>query len=188
MRVIAQPIPTTPAPTAPVNLTPIVPTPTVATTSTQMPMVKSAAMSIPVMVCNLAKGKFGGIPYPTERHQAEEIPSVHNSNCAPLKAIPNAPTFQVREDTLGLTQSQPPQTYLKPRQIDQFPLHQYPLKHKCHPNSSDPPCHGFSQTNQRRMYMVAAFLICIKEEEEGMKDLNGDRQRDQPKNHHPQNA
>ena len=30
--------------------------------------------------------------------------------------------------------------------------------------------------------------ICIKEEEEGMEDWNGDRQRDQPKNQHPQNA
>ena len=30
--------------------------------------------------------------------------------------------------------------------------------------------------------------ICIKEEEEGKEDWNGDRQRDQPKNYHPQNA
>ena len=99
VRVFAQPIPTTPATTAAVNLTPIVPTPLVATTSTQMPVIKSAAASIPVMVYNLAKGKFNGVPFPTERPQAEEIPSVHNSNPPPLEAIPNAPTFQVREDT-----------------------------------------------------------------------------------------
>ena len=30
--------------------------------------------------------------------------------------------------------------------------------------------------------------ICKKEEEEGMEDLNADRQTDQPRNHHPQNA
>ena len=99
VRVIAQPIPTIPTPTAPVNLTPAVPTPTVATTSTQMPMVKSAAVSIPVTVCNLAKGKFDGVPYPTERPQAEENHSVHNSNPLHLEAIPHGPTLQVRGDT-----------------------------------------------------------------------------------------
>ena len=41
------PAPTTyPTPNVPVNLIPAVPTPMVATTSTQMPMVKSAATSI----------------------------------------------------------------------------------------------------------------------------------------------
>ena len=30
--------------------------------------------------------------------------------------------------------------------------------------------------------------ICKKEEEEGMEDWNGNRQRDHPRNHHPQNA
>ena len=99
VRVIAQPIPTTPIPTAPVNLTPTVPTPTVATTSTQTPVVKYAAASILVMVYNLAKGKFDGVPYPTGRPQTEKDPSIHNSNPPQLEAIPNAPTFQVREDT-----------------------------------------------------------------------------------------
>ena len=99
MRVIAQPIPTTPTPTAPVNSTPTVPTPTVATTSIQMPVVKSAAASILVMVYNLAKGKFDGVPYPAERPQAEDNPSVHNFKPPQPEAIPNAPTFQVRVDT-----------------------------------------------------------------------------------------
>ena len=62
VRVIAQPIPATPTPTAPVNST--APTPTVATVSTQMPMIKSTAMSIPVTVYNLVKGKLSEIPYP----------------------------------------------------------------------------------------------------------------------------
>ena len=51
------------------------------------------------MVYNLAKGKFDGVPYPTERPQTEKNPSIDNSNPSPLEAIPNAPTFQVREDT-----------------------------------------------------------------------------------------
>ena len=93
VRVIAQPIPTTLTLTTPMNSNPSVPTSTVGTTSTKMPMVKSAAASIPVMVYNLAKGKFYGVPYPIERTQAEENPSIPK-----LEAIPNAPTFQVRED------------------------------------------------------------------------------------------
>ena len=133
MRVISQPIPTILMLNTPVNLTPIGPTPTVATTSTQIPMVKSAAASILVTVYNFAKRKFDGVPYPIERPQAEEIPSVYNSNPPSLEAIPNAPTFQVREDTLGLTQSQPPWTYLKPGWIGQFPQHQHPKNQKCHP-------------------------------------------------------
>ena len=99
VRVIAQPIPTTPTPTAPVNSAPIVHPPTIATNSIQMPVVKSAATSIPVMVYNLTKGKFDGVPYPTEIPQTEKNPSIHNFNPPPLEAIPNAPTFQVREDT-----------------------------------------------------------------------------------------
>ena len=64
-----------------------------------MPVVISAAVSMPVMVYNLAKGKFDGVPYPTERPQAEKNPSIHNSNPPQPEAIPNDPTFQVREDT-----------------------------------------------------------------------------------------
>ena len=99
VRVIAQPTPSTPVPTTPVNWTPTVPTLIVATKSTQMPMVKSAAAYILVMVYNLAKGKFDGIPYPSERPQAEESPSIHNSSPPQSEAALNAPTFQVRDDT-----------------------------------------------------------------------------------------
>ena len=99
MRVIAQPIPTTSTPTAPVNLTPTVPIPTVATTTAQMSIVKSAATFIPVMVYNTANGKFEGVPYPTERPQAEDNPSTDNFKPPQLEAIPNASVFQVRENT-----------------------------------------------------------------------------------------
>ena len=133
VRVIAQPIPKTPVPTAPVNSTPIVPTPTVSTTSTQMPMVKSAATSIPVMVCNLAKGKFDGVPYPTERPQAEEIPSVHISNPPPLEAILNAPTFQVREDTPWPNKESVSISLFEARSDCPIPPTPAPTKMKCCP-------------------------------------------------------
>ena len=68
VRVIVQPIPTTPTTSMPMN--PISnPTVTTSTTSTQMPMVKSAVVSIQVTVYNLAQGKFKG------RLQVEESPS-----------------------------------------------------------------------------------------------------------------
>ena len=67
----------------------------VATISTQMPMTKSAATSILVMVYNWAKGKFDGVPYPSERPWAEESPS----NPPKLEDTPNVLTFQVKEDT-----------------------------------------------------------------------------------------
>ena len=63
-------------------ITPAVPTPTVATSTvtTQMPVVKSAATSIPSIVFNLVQGKFEGIPYPTGRPQVEENPSDPSCN------------------------------------------------------------------------------------------------------------
>ena len=90
VRVLDQPIPTTPTSTTPVNST--APTPTVATASTQTPVVKSAAASIPVMVYNMATGKFREVPYPAERPQ--EKPSIHDSNPPPLEDIPNVPVRQ----------------------------------------------------------------------------------------------
>ena len=92
-------------PTAFMNSIPAVPTPTVptSTATTQMPVVKSVAMSILVTVYNLAQGKFEGMPYSTGRPQVEENHSTHSCN-APLQkqqpeAVPNALTFQVREDS-----------------------------------------------------------------------------------------
>ena len=69
-----------------------IPTPTVATStaSTQMPMVKLAATSIPVTVYNLAQRNFEGIPYPTGRPQVEENPSAPNCSPPQPEATPNA--------------------------------------------------------------------------------------------------
>ena len=124
VRVIAQPIPTTPMPLAPVNSTWTVPTPSVATTSTQIPMVKSVATSIPLRVYNLVKGNFDGVPYPPGRPQAKKNPSIHHSSPPQLEAAPNAPTFQTPP---GLTPYQSPQIYLKPGQTGQFPLCKHPV-------------------------------------------------------------
>ena len=44
----------------------------------------------------MATRELAKVPYPLERPQAEEIPSIHNSYHPTLKAIPNA---SVRQDT-----------------------------------------------------------------------------------------
>ena len=61
---------------------PAEPTPTVATSTatTQMSVVKSAAISIPVTVYNLVHRKFEGIPYLTGRPKVEENPSTPSCN------------------------------------------------------------------------------------------------------------
>ena len=89
-RVLAQPVTTTP--TTPVNST--APTPTVATTSSQMPVTRSAATSIPVTVYKLATGQFAEVPYQTERPQDEGHSSTQISNPSPLEDIPSVPVRQ----------------------------------------------------------------------------------------------
>ena len=176
-------------PTAPVNLTLIVPTPTVATTLTQTPMVKSAAASIPVIVYNLAKGKFHGVPYPTKRPQAKQIPSVHNSNPPQLEAIPNAPTFQVREDTPWPNTELASTNLFQARADCPIPPTPAPTKTKVPPQIAVIP-HTMVVPKQigEKCTWGPHWPTCIKEEEEGMEDWNGDRQSGHPKNHHPQNA
>ena len=168
--VIAQHIPTTPSPTAPVKSIPIATTPTVATTSTQMPVVKSAATSILVAMYNLAKGKFNEVPYQTERPQSEINPSIQNSNPPPLEVVPNPPTFQVREDT-PWPNTEPASTNLFVARAD------WPIPHTPGPTKTEVP----PQTAVITCAMVMPKQvvekctwglhcpICIKEEEEGQK-------------------
>ena len=81
MRIVAQPIPANPS--LPVStIPPAEPIPTVATTTatTQTPMTKSAATSIPVTVYNLAQGKFQRIPNLTTKVQEGEGPSASSYN------------------------------------------------------------------------------------------------------------
>ena len=103
VRVIAQPMPANP--TLPVN--PILPaertpTATTSTATTQMPVSRSAATSIPVTVYNLAQGKFKGIPNPTTGFQEGEgppTPSFNNPQEQQPEATPTVTTLQTREDT-----------------------------------------------------------------------------------------
>ena len=106
VRVLAQTVPASPA--APVNYTALALT--VATTSTQMPVTRSATTPILVMMYKVATGQFAEVPYPTTRPQEEGHLLSHNSNPSPLEDIPSAP---VREGTLGPTQGQLQKIYLR---------------------------------------------------------------------------
>ena len=74
VKVLAQPVPTTTTPTAP--------NPTVATASTEMPVVRSTAMSIPVMVYKLATGQLLKSQIQLEDPRMKDIlpftPTLHN--------------------------------------------------------------------------------------------------------------
>ena len=68
-----------------------------------MPVMKSAATSIPVTIYNLAQGKFQGIPYPSGRPQLEENPYAPSCNMPQQRqqseVTPAVTTHQVREGT-----------------------------------------------------------------------------------------
>ena len=120
-------------PTSPMDpILPIEPTPTVATSTAtnQMPVVKSAAMSIPVTVYNLAQGKFEGIPYPSGRFQVEGSPSTPAAICPSkgnnLKPHLLSQPAKSERTPHGLTTCQPPQTSLRPGQIGHFSLLKHP--------------------------------------------------------------
>ena len=80
VRVLIQPTPSTPTPTTC--------GPMVATVSTQTPIVRSTAESVPVMVSKLAMGQFAEVPHPTTRSLNDNI------NLLPLEDIPSAPDRQ----------------------------------------------------------------------------------------------
>ena len=105
VRVLAQPTPTITTPTAP--------PPPVATASTQMPATRSAAMSMLVTVYKLATRQFAEVPHPTPKPQNEG----HHWKIYPMP--------QSDRVLLGLAQGQPQKIYLKPEDIDQFPLPQH---------------------------------------------------------------
>ena len=110
MRVLAQPVPT--IPTTPVNST--APAPTVATTSTQMPVTRSATTSILVMVYKLVTGQFVEDPYLTPRPQNEghsltQTPTLCHWKTYPVPQLDRVPLgsnmgsasenlFETRED------------------------------------------------------------------------------------------
>ena len=107
MRILTQPTPSTPASTAPV--------PTVVTVSTQTPMVRSTAESIPVTIHKLAMGQFAEVPHPTTRSISDNPPPIEN--------IPKVP---VRQGAIGPMQVQHQRICLKPRWTGLFFLLQSP--------------------------------------------------------------
>ena len=95
-------------------------------------------MSIPVMVYNLAPGKFAEVHYPSERAQTEENLSICNSNLPPLEAIPNAP---VRQDIPWPSTESAPDNLFETRK--DWPNSSYASTHSENRNttlsSSNPP-------------------------------------------------
>ena len=157
-----------------------------------MPVVKSAAMFIPVTVYNLAKEKSDGVPYLTERPQAEKSPSVHNFNPAQPEAIPNIPTFQAREDTPWPNTIPASMNLFENRADCPIPPLQTPsVKVE---KAEDPPRvaaipHAMVLPKQIEEKCTGGphCPICKKEEQEGTEDRNSNRQKDQPRNHYPLN-
>ena len=108
VRVIAQIMPANP--TLPMNpIPPIEFTPTVSTSAatTQMPVVKSAATSIPVTAHNLVQGKFEGIPYPTGRPLPPPA-AICLSKGNNLKPHPLSQPAKSERTPHGITPCQPP--------------------------------------------------------------------------------
>ena len=93
-------------PTLPVNPIPLavpIPTVTTSTATTQIPVVKSAATSIPVTVYILAQGKLEGIPLPHRKALSGRKSFCPQLQYTPTKQQPevtsSVTTFQVKEDT-----------------------------------------------------------------------------------------
>ena len=161
--------------------------PTVATTSTQMPVLKSAAAFILVMVYNLATGKFAEVPYPTGRSQNEGNPSIHSSSPPPFEDIPNAP---VRQDTPWPSTGSASENLFKTRKDWPIPPTPAPTVKTEGPPQTGAIPHAMVMPKQviEKCLWGHHCHICIKEEEDGLEDWNGDRQIDQSKVHHPQNT
>ena len=113
------------------------------------------------------------------------------------EAIPNAPTFQVREDTPWPNTIPASMNLFKARAGWPVPPTSAPTvkveKTEVPPRVAANP-HAMvllkPQNNKQIEGKCIWGLHCPiykKEEEEGMEDWNGDRQEDQPRNHCPQN-
>ena len=198
--VIAQPMPINP--TLPMNpIPPAEPTPTVTTSTatTQMPVVKSAATSIPVTVYDLAQGKFEGIPYPTGRPQVEENPSAPSCNMPQQrqqpKATPTVTTLQTREDTQWPNTVPVSTNLFEARASWPIPPIETPAVVKMektealHRVAAIPHALVLNEPQNNRPVKEKCTRgphcpICAKEE--GTKDWNGDRPENQQRTHYPQ--
>ena len=81
-----------------------------------------------------------------------KTPTLHH-----LKLYPNAPTFQVREDTPWPNTESAFMNLFEARPDWPNPPTPAPTNRSATPNSSNPPCNGFAQTNWRKMYMGTTF-------------------------------
>ena len=144
------------------------------------------------MVYNLAKGNFDGVPYLTERPQAEENPSIYNFKPPQPEVIPHAPTFQVRENTPWPSTIPASMNLFEARADWPIPPMQTPTvkveKADIPPRVAAIPHAMFLPKQIKDKCTWGLYCpICKKEEEEGTEDWNGDRQKDQPRNNYPQN-
>ena len=143
VRVITQPMPTNL--TLPMNPTlPAEPTPTVVTSTarTQMPVAKSAAMTIPVTVYNLAQGKFKEIHYSTRKFQEGEgspPPAVTISRSSNLKLQLLPQPHRTERTPHGLIPYQHPPTYLNLGHLGQFPQWKLPQLSRWKRQKGRPP-------------------------------------------------
>ena len=164
-----------------------------------MPVVKSAATSIPVTVYNLAQGKFEEILYPTGRPQVEENPSTPCCNAPPQRQqpgfVPNASTFQVREDT-PWPNTVPVSTNLfearegwpiPPIEIPTVTLEkaEVPPRVAAIPHAMVLPKPQNNRPVEEKCTWGSHCPVCKKEEQD-TEDLNDDRQESQQRNHYPQ--
>ena len=160
VKVLIQATPSTPTSTTPA--------PTVATVSTQTPIARSTAESIPVMVYKLATGQFTEVPCLTTRPQNE------GSNPPPLEDMPSAPP---RQSTPWSNSGSTSENLFETRRLANSP---YPSSYTCScyqnrrttPSCSNPPCHGNAQAGYREMLM-GTTLPHLQKEERTQRRLGG---------------
>ena len=129
------------------SLTSTTPTPKVVVVSTQMPVMRSMAESILVMVYNLATEKFREVLHPSTITQ--------NSNPPPLEHIPSVP---VRQDILGPMWGKFRKFIWDQKRLANSPYHSsYTCPHhqnrRTTPSCYEPPCHGDASVGYRAMLM-----------------------------------
>ena len=181
-------------PTLPMNtIPPADPTPTVAitTATTQTPVQKSAATSIPVTVYNLAQGKFEGIPNLKRRVQEGEGPSTPSYN-NPQEQQPEAAAtvtpLQNRGDTPWPNTMPASKNLFDARASLLIPPTEPPTVVKMEKNEVPPRVAAIPHTlvlnksqNNRPVEEECRWElhcpICAKEE--SMEDWNDDRQENQ---------
>ena len=131
--------------------------------------------------------KFAEVPYPSERPQAEENPSIDDSNLLSLEAIHNAP---VRQDTPWPSIESAPENLFETRKDWPIPPTPAPTVKTEVPLQTAVIPHAMVMPKQvvEKCSCGPHCPMCIKEEEEGRKIGMVTGREISPKNHHPQNT